>query len=214
MKTIKRLSADWDIYADTVTINGNLVVVGNSTTVESVDTLIYDNFITLAAGQNGGPTLSAGIEIDRGADPRVGIRWHEETVAWQYTNDGTIWKTFSRMILEEDKNPRLGGNLVVQDSDGNSWAITSNLNENIVIYAGLDANTTLPQVAMPDGSVVLGPIIRIPQLEIDPLRRPGYSSIYAKKTSTGNTGFFVANEKTSGQELITKRKAFVYSLIF
>lgn len=214
MKTIKRLSSDWDIYSDTVTIYGNFVVVGKSTTVESVETLIYDNFVTLAAGQGGGSSLNAGIEIDRGTNPRVGIRWHEENSAWQYTNDGTIWKTFSRMIVEEDKNPRLGGDLVVQDSDGKSWTITSNSNENVVIYAGMETAPPLPDITMPDGSVILGPVIRLPQLTENPLRKNGYSSIYAKKPETGDTGLFVANDNTTEQELITKRKAFIYSIIF
>jgi hypothetical protein len=214
MKTIKRLSSDWDIYADTMTIFGNLVVVGKSTSVESIETLIYDNFITLAAGQGGGPNLNAGIEVDRGASLSVGIRWHEEMSAWQYTNDGVLWKTFSRMVVEEDKAPRLGGNLLVQDSDGTSWAITSNHLDNVVIYAGVDNLSTLPPLQKPDGSVVIGPVVRLPQLDEDPYKKTGYSSIYAKQTSTGDTGLFVANEKTVGHELITKRKAFVYSLIF
>ena len=118
------------------------------------------------------------------------------------------------MIVEEDKAPRLGGNLLVQDSDGTSWAITSNHLDNVVIYAGVDNLATLPPIQKPDGSVVIGPVVRLPQLEDDPYKKTGYSSIYAKQTSTGDTGIYVANEKTVGDELITKRKAFVYSLIF
>ena len=63
MKTVKRVSSDWDIYSGTVTINGNLVVVGQSTQVGSVNTFIADNVITLAAGQGG--LVDAGIEVDR-----------------------------------------------------------------------------------------------------------------------------------------------------
>ena len=195
MKTVKRVSSDWDIYADTVTINGNLVVVGNSTNVESVNTLIYDNFVTLAAGQGGGPTLDAGIEIDRGSNPKVGLRWHEAVQKWQYTNDGTVWKSFSLTTVEDDKNPRLGGNLFVQDSAGNSFEITSDPNKDVVIMAGTG------------GNVVVGPVVRLPQLTTDPAPQTNYSTIYAKKTGAGDTGFFVTNEKAQTQELITKRKA-------
>lgn len=217
MKTIKRLSGDWDVYTTKMTVFGNLVVVGKTTSVESVETLIYDNFITLAANRGGGPTLNAGIEVDRGMNPQVGIRWHEEQRSWQYTNDGTLWKTFSRMIVEEDPAPRLGGNLVVQDSNGTSWAITSDPKNNVVIYAGVDKLSTLPPLSAMAESVVVGPVIRIPQQTEDAPVRLEYSSIYAKKAETGETGLFVVNEKTytkeSSQELITKRKAFIYSLI-
>jgi hypothetical protein len=197
MKTVKRVSSDWDIYADTVTINGNLVVVGQTTSVESVDTLVYDNFITLAAGQGGGPTLDAGIEVDRGSSPKVGIRWHESEQRWQYTNDGSLWKSFSLTRVEDDLDPHLGGNLIVND-----YAITSDANHDVVIMAGTG------------GNVVIGPSIRLPQINSDPAPQAGYSTIYAKATEAGDTGFFVSNEKVTGRELISKRKAFIYSVIF
>ena len=197
MKTVKRVSSDWDIYADTVTINGNLVVVGQTTSVESVDTLVYDNFITLAAGQGGGPTLDAGIEVDRGSNPKVGIRWHEAGQQWQYTNDGTLWKTFSLTRVVEDLDPHLGGNLIVND-----YAITSDPNHDVVVMAGQG------------GNVIVGPVVRLPQISTNPAPAMGYSTIYAKATEAGDTGVFVSNEKVTGRELISKRKALVYSIIF
>jgi hypothetical protein len=195
MAVVKRINSDYnltaldsnvDVTATTVTINGNLVVVGTSSKVESVDTFIYDNFITLASGQAGGPNLDAGIEVDRGTLPKVGLRWHEATTEWQYTIDGTLWNAFSRTIVELDKNPKLGGNLIV-----NGFMITAD----------------------PGEAVEIGPIVRLPQITTDPAPKAGYSTIYAKATKEGDTGFFVANENVQGNELITKRKAFVYSLI-
>lgn len=184
--SLTALNSNVDITGLTVTINGNLIVVGTTTTVESVDTLVYDNFITLNAGQPGGPGLNAGITIDRGpSNNAVGIRWHEDGAVWQYTDDGIVWNTFSGTVVEQDKNPHLGGNLIV----GN-YAITND-----------------------SGNVVIGPVIQLEQIGTDPDNRPGYSSLYAKETQSGNTGFFVSNEKTKGEELITKRKALVYSLI-
>ena len=190
MKTVKRVSSDWDIYAGTVTINGNLVVVGTTTEIESVDTLIVDNFITLASGQGG--LVNAGIEIDRGADPKVGLRWNASMEKWQYTNDGILWRTFSITVVEEDKAPRLGGNLLVQDSDGNDFQITHN----------------------PGQAVTIGPVVRLPQITSDPADTSGFSTIHARTAQAGDTGFFVTNQKVQAAELITKRKAFIYSLIF
>ncbi len=187
MATVKRLNNDYNIYAPNVTINGNLVVVGTTSQITTVDTLVYDNIITLAAGQNGGPTLNAGIEVDRGINPKVGLRWHEESLNWQYTNNGYVWKSFSMTKVQEDVDPHLGGNLFV---DG--FTITANVGH----------------------TVNIGPIISIPHITSDPDPINGYSTIYAKTTGPGETGIFMSNDKTVGQELITKRKAFIYSIIF
>lgn len=190
MKTVKKVSGDWDIHANTVTINGNLVVVGTSSQIGSVDTFVVDNFITLAAGQGG--LVDAGIEIDRGLDPKVGLRWNVASSSWQYTNDGIIWHTFSYTVVEEDKAPRLGGNLTVQDSTGTDFWITHD-----------------------DGKdVTIGPVVRLPHINSDPVAKEGYSTIYAKSAEAGNTGFYVSNNKTEHAELITKRRAFIFSLIF
>jgi hypothetical protein len=74
-----------------VTISGNLVVVGNTTYVNSSQTLIADNILTLnaAINQASAPVLNAGIEIDRGIDANVYVLWNETIDKWTVTNDGT-----------------------------------------------------------------------------------------------------------------------------
>lgn len=187
MATVKRTNSDYEIYAPTVTINGNLVVVGTTSQIESVETLVYDNFLTLAAGQSGAPTIDAGIEVERGDQPKVGLRWKEDVGTWQYTNDGVVWKSFSRTIVQEDLDPHLGGNLIVND-----FTITAD----------------------PGRNVSIGPVIVIPHIGTDANATPAHSTIYAKETQAGDTGLFVSNDRVVGHELITKRKAFIYSIIF
>jgi len=206
MSVVKRISSDYRIVAvnsnvgitaTTVTIDGNLVVLGSSTKAESINTLIYDNFVTLAAGQTAGVNLDAGIEIDRGEDPAVGLRWHEQTKEWQYTTDGSNWVPFSGGHLVYDTDPHLGGNLIVND-----FMITSDPNHDVEIQPA-------------DGGVLkLGKVIRVTQIDADPMPADGYSTLYAKPASSGNTGLYVSNDLVTGDEIITKRKAFVYSLIF
>lgn len=197
MKTVKRLSSDYDIYARTVTINGNLVVVGTSTQVQSVDTLVYDNFITLAAGQTGGPTLDAGIEVERGDAPTVSVRWNESLGRWEYTNDGSIFRRFGLQAIVEDLDPHLGGNLIVND-----FTITSDVGKDVVISAG------------EGGDLVLSPAIRMPNQTTDVEAKEGNSTVYAKEPGSGDTGLYVSNANVNGRELITARKAFLYSIIF
>ena len=40
---------------------------------------------------SGTPVEYCGIEVNRGAQPKVGLRFNEDEDQWQYTNDGTNW---------------------------------------------------------------------------------------------------------------------------
>lgn len=204
MAIVKRTTADYNLTAIdsnvnvtalSVNISGNLIVSGSSSQVGSINTFIYDNFVTLAAGQVGAPIVDAGIEVYRGSEPTVGIRWHEPDLEWQYTEDGTNWFPFKFRLIN-DTDPHLGGNLIV-----NGWYITSEPGEDVQIIAG------------DGGSLILGPIIRIPHIDFDAAPLTGHSSIYAKPTQSGDVGIYVSNEKRVADELITRRKALIYSIL-
>jgi transcription elongation GreA/GreB family factor len=62
-------------------------------------------------------------------------------------------------------------------------------------------------------TVTFDSVIRIEQITSNPAATTGYSTIYARAAADGNTGVYVSNEKKVGEELITKKKAFLYSLI-
>jgi hypothetical protein len=66
--------------AGTVVVRGDLLVEGTTTTVESVDTTIADNILTLNAGETGaGITLTtAGIELDRGTENNARFVFDED----------------------------------------------------------------------------------------------------------------------------------------
>lgn len=105
MATIKSLNSDYNITnkvnplanvtisTNTVYIDGNLFVGGNSTNVYKKDLSITDNTITLNAGETGpGVTLNtAGVEVDRGSLANVAILWDEALGKWTLTNDGTTY---------------------------------------------------------------------------------------------------------------------------
>lgn len=124
MTTVKNISGDYAITvnggAGTVTINGDLVVKGAQSSIETTDTYVTDNIIVLNAGETGsGVTLGyAGIEVDRGTQPNVAIRWDEGLQAFQATEDGTTWKYLLQgstpgglSNVSDDTDPALGGNL-------------------------------------------------------------------------------------------------------
>jgi hypothetical protein len=75
-------------FEDNVIVVGNLTVQGSTTSVETTNTTITDNIITLNEGETGaGVSLgTAGIEIDRGTNPNVSFVWSE---ADSYFTTGT-----------------------------------------------------------------------------------------------------------------------------
>lgn len=79
------LLKDGNVTATDVTINGNLTVLGDTTTLNVTTLEIEDNIITLNKGELGaGVTLgSSGFEIDRGSETGVRIVWNETEEAFR-----------------------------------------------------------------------------------------------------------------------------------
>ena len=199
-------------------VNGNLTVLGQQTTISTTDTSIFDNVITLNAGlaQTASPVgLMAGIEVNRGAGNasevdgfagNVALRWNESIHKWELSNDGT---TFSRIAtiaagkvylseVIEDLTPQLGGNL-----DTNSNSITSTYGTNVIIAPANNLQVNSPiQLSM------------LSEINTNPTAIANASLLYAGPVDGGGTGVYVTHSTETNQELITKKKAILYSLIF
>ena len=80
--TVKNLSGDYIINSTLVTINGNLVVTGNTTSINSTDLIVNDNIITLNGNVTGVPVLNAAISVNRGSSANVQLRWNESFDKW------------------------------------------------------------------------------------------------------------------------------------
>lgn len=132
MSSTKRINGAYtitnkDVYGANVTVSthtlfvdGNLLVGGNSTAITKTDTDITDNTITLNKGETGsGVSLGyAGIDIDRGIEITVALRWNEAGQYWEFTNDGTTYGELASVPgglaianVQSDSSPTLGGNL-------------------------------------------------------------------------------------------------------
>jgi hypothetical protein len=75
-------------------VSGDLIVSGNTTTLNTANLNVEDNFILLNSGETSTPTLNSGVEIERGTSTNVLIRWNETIDKWQFTNDGTNYTDF------------------------------------------------------------------------------------------------------------------------
>lgn len=79
--------ADTDATFDAnLIVNGDLTVTGTTTTVNSSETLVADNLITLNAGEVGAGVTSgsAGIEVDRGSEDNASLQWNETLDVWEF----------------------------------------------------------------------------------------------------------------------------------
>ena len=77
-----------------VTVGGSLTVNGTTTTLNTETLSVEDNIIVLNSNVSASPVLDAGIEVERGTQTNVQIRWNETTDKWQFTNDGTTYSDF------------------------------------------------------------------------------------------------------------------------
>ena len=81
-----------DITADTITVKGNLIVDGSTTTVNTEEINLADNKILLNSNHIGVPSQDGGIIINRGNQANVDFIWNETKDIWEFTNDGaTYW---------------------------------------------------------------------------------------------------------------------------
>jgi hypothetical protein len=178
--------------ATEVRITGNLVTLGTETSIETTNTEIFDNIVRLNAGVTGTPSLNAGLEVERGSSTDVQLRWNESTDKWQFTNDGSTYYDIGAApvvgYLEnvvEDTTPQLGGNL---DVNGQTILAASG---NIPLLGNIQINNALGV----------------------PSAVSGTTTIYSATPGSAGSGIFVQNSVSAEQELVTKAKAIVFSLI-
>ena len=76
---------------DNLTVQGDLNVLGTTTTVSITAYTVDNNIITMNNGVIGAPSLNASIAVDRGTSPTVELRWNEPLHRWEFTNNGTTY---------------------------------------------------------------------------------------------------------------------------
>lgn len=192
MAAVKRINTSYTIDTTDVIITGNLTVQGSQTAIQTTNTTLKDNIIVLNDGEVGaGVTLgTAGIAVARGSLANVALRWNESVDKWQVTNDGT---TYSNLVASstgltaiiEDTAPALGGNL-----NTNSWTLSSNV-----------------------GNLKFNGNIQINNTAVVPTAVTGATVVYAATPSAGASGVFVVNGEAVNEELITKKRAFAFSIL-
>lgn len=82
------ITADYIVSQGDLRVSGNLIVDGDTITVNTQDVLVEDNEIILNANVTGTPLLDAFLSVNRGDEYTANLRWNETDLRWQFTNDG------------------------------------------------------------------------------------------------------------------------------
>lgn len=84
---------------DDLVVTGDLTVSGTTTTVNTETINLADNIITLNSNATGAASENAGIEVERGDDTNVVLRWNETDDTWEATRDGS---NYAALLLDGD----------------------------------------------------------------------------------------------------------------
>jgi hypothetical protein len=207
LATNVNISRNLHVGGNTI-IAGDLTVQGITTTVSSVQLTVTDPIITLANGVlQHNPIAKAGIEVDRGYTTTPGDRyipqfyWDEPTESWMLfdgvKNYFVVVNEFTQsasglQAVVDDPIPALGGNL-----DVNTQAIystTGNIQVNNTV--------TLPRETFP---VTVTPPAPSGEINV---------TLYNKGAHNADSGLAYITSIGATGDLISKKKALVFSLIF
>lgn len=228
MSSTKRVSGNYNIYADNTVVNGNLTVMGTQTSVETTETLIQDRFITVNAGETGagvqlGSPASAGIEVDRGSSPNVYIRYNEASSKWEITNDGSTYLAIafgsisvagsSGDIQYNDAGTGFGADSAFNFNSGSKLLTLSNISLQGSTISTIATNKDLTLDPNGTGAVIINATVKLANQGSDPVASSSNNYVYSKTPSVGGSGVFFVNTTDSG-ELVSTKKARRYALIF
>ena len=114
---------------DNLTVTGNLTVSGTTTSINTETLTVDDNIIVLNNNVTAAPTENAGIEIERGSETNVVIRWNETDDAWELTNNGSTYSAIATASSVSSATALTVDNLT-------DVLITSAANKDFLMYNG------------------------------------------------------------------------------
>lgn len=232
MASTKRVQGNYNIHADEVRINGDLVVIGTSTSIESTDTEITDNIITLNNGEVGSNVTlgTSGIRIDRGSSDSANWLYNDPDQYWSAEINGSL-------INIRAANPVANADVVtlgylagggvsaagpdrsVQYHDGGTLGGETNFsyyaNGNVTVGNLLVANnavlTTLNGVDLilaADSIATINTqnVIKMNYIATTPSSVGSTVQVLANTPGSGGTGLYFVNTSYT-DELISKRRA-------
>lgn len=175
------------VNASGVTVAGNLTVSGATTTVESNTISLADNIITLNSDASGSATQNAGVEVERGDDANVSLRWDEGINKWGFTNDGSV---FTSLALDTDGLTE-GTTNQYHTSARARGALSAGTGITYSSATGVIATSAIPNASLTNSSTTIGTTAIA--LGASSTTLAGLTSV----ASTGFTGALTGNASTA-----------------
>ena len=230
MAEVKKINDQYTISAPTIIIDGNLTVSGSTTSVETTNSTLTDNVIILNEGETGtGITAgTSGIEIDRGTEDPATLLFNEADDAWEHkigtnfsitrgldpvgANDYVTRGWAESLGLGGGSTTVAGNNTEIQFNDSGAFGASSNLTwdgSTLSITGDIESSGIVSSVDF-EATGLIGITDFSSSL---PSAVAGKTRLYAGTPEAGGTGLFFQNT-TSNDELVSRRKAIVYGIIF
>jgi hypothetical protein len=236
----KRVSDSYKISSPSIIIDGNLTVTGSTTSVETVNSTIQDNVITLNKGEPGSSVTEgiAGIEVDRGTSDKTTFLFNEVDDSWELkigsnfsilraaaplanndvatksyvdTNVGNVSPGAPLASIQFNNGAAFGG------SPDLLWNGSDLLVHDIAIKLSAinvtATNGSLEIAANGTGKLYLRSVLRLENQASDPTSDAGSNVVYAKVPGNAGTGVYFTNASAS-DELVSRSKAILFGLIF
>jgi len=184
-------------WTGTMTINGNLNVTGNISTIDDLN--VANAFIVVAAN-NTGVVTSMGMVAQKSPTTFAGLRYNSLTSQWEisnstYGNGQPVGNTYQPIATQQSASNAAGSNTQIQYNSSGVFGANANLT-----YDYANSKLTL------QGYQVLG-------YTATPANVANSVAIYSNNVGSGGTGVYFTSSQANG-ELVCKTKAIVFSLIF
>jgi hypothetical protein len=220
-----------------MTVHGNLVIVGNSTSFASTNSTLKDNIITLNQGETGDGVSSgkSGIAVDRGTADSAYWVFNEPTNSWEgligtglAPVSGATPTLSSHFVtlgwlqqhpvsisgveygLTYVHNNALETNQYLKINGANLNAYGVSIGQNTL--KPVAANSNLYLASTGTGTVTANTGVKFSTAATPTAPSEG-TVLYGNTPAGGGTGLYFVNN-TSQDELISKTKATVLALIF
>jgi len=240
MAEVKRVNDQYTINVPLLIIDGNLTVLGSTTSVETTNSAITDNTLLLNSGETGnGISLgSSGIEIERGTLNNASFLYEELYSAFGVYVGGSLTNLraadptqdkhlatkeyvdngLAAVTAGVDTQVIFNSSGVLTGSNDFTWDSTALDIGNISINTAGSIATTATNLdleldANGTGTLYFRSVVKMENQIGDPIAVAGHNQLYAKTPGAGGTGIYFSNTSDS-DEMVSKRRAIIFGMIF
>jgi len=208
MTTYKRIDGDFyiqtvyppeqKVYIDTdTTVSGNLVVQGNLTYINVSELNVTDPFILVNASNTGTYQSNSGLLTHKTSSDYAGIRYNDNTGNWEVSSStSSSGTTGTWEAIVSGNISAAGANTQIQYNDGGSLGANAAF--------AFDYATSRLTI---NGTTAMG------YKSVPPATVANSATMVANVPGSGGTGLYF-NNNSNQDELISKSKAIVFSIIF